>query len=84
VVSTKQSKVVLGGNWQLRSARILTKSSLTFCTCRAISHALHGSVNQTVRVLPFGCWVYTPHQAIKQVVLQEHNFKKENNPGDYT
>lgn len=45
-------------NWLLQSSRLLTKS-MTFCSCRAISHALHGSVNQTVSVLPFGCRAYT-------------------------
>ncbi len=60
VLFTINSRVFLGGNWLLQSSRFLTKS-MTFCSCRAISHALHGSVNQTVSVLPFGCRAYTLH-----------------------
>lgn len=52
VVESKTSG--LHGGLAVKILKSFDQSSYTFCSCRAISHALHGSADQAVSALACG------------------------------
>lgn len=51
---------VFSGGLVVSILKAFDQSSSTFCSCRAISHALHGSADQAVSALACGWWAYNP------------------------
>lgn len=74
------STVFLGGS-AVSILKAFDQSSSTFCSRRAISHALHGSPDQAVNARPVAGGLIL-HQATARPALQAHNVKEEKDSGD--